>query len=77
MAQAKIFWDKDDYGMVEKIFKKSVEFCSDHDTWKLNVAHVLFMQGGKYKEAIAFYEPAVRKHYNGNVTKNFMTRSWI
>ena len=28
---------------VEKIFRKSVEFCNESDTWKLNVAHVLFM----------------------------------
>ena len=44
MAQAKIYWDRDDYAQVEKIFRKSVEFCSEHDMWKLNVAHVLFMQ---------------------------------
>jgi tetratricopeptide repeat protein 30 len=30
--------------MVEMIFKQSAEFCSEHDTWKLNVAHVFFMQ---------------------------------
>lgn len=29
---------------VEKVFRKSVEFCNENDTWKLNVAHVLFMQ---------------------------------
>ena len=44
MAQAKIYWDREDYAQVEKIFRKSVEFCSEHDMWKLNVAHVLFMQ---------------------------------
>ena len=44
MAQAKIYWDLGDYQQVEKIFRKSVEFCSEHDVWKLNVAHVLFMQ---------------------------------
>ncbi len=43
MAQAKIYWDLENYQQVEKIFRKSVEFCSEHDTWKLNVAHVLFM----------------------------------
>ena len=42
--QAKIYWDKTNYNMVEKIFRKSVEFCNEHDSWKLNVAHVLFMQ---------------------------------
>jgi tetratricopeptide repeat protein 30 len=46
MAQAKIYWDLGDYQQVEKIFRKSVEFCSEHDVWKLNVAHVLFMQVG-------------------------------
>lgn len=44
MAQAKIYWDTDNYYQVEKIFRKSVEFSSEHDVWKLNVAHVLFMQ---------------------------------
>ena len=44
MAQAKIYWDMENYYQVEKIFRKSVEFCSEHDVWKLNVAHVLFMQ---------------------------------
>uniref|UniRef100_A0A667X134 Tetratricopeptide repeat protein 30 n=1 Tax=Myripristis murdjan TaxID=586833 RepID=A0A667X134_9TELE len=64
MAQAKIYWNRENYHMVEKIFRKSVEICSEHDTWKLNVAHVLFMQENKYKEAIGFYEPIVRKHYD-------------
>ena len=30
--------------MVEKIFRQSAEFCSEHDLWKLNVAHVFFLQ---------------------------------
>jgi tetratricopeptide repeat protein 30 len=64
MTQAKIYWDQDNYSMVEKIFRKSVEFCNENDTWKLNVAHVLFMQESKYKEAISFYEPAVKKQYD-------------
>ncbi|TKC34825.1 hypothetical protein EI555_015012 [Monodon monoceros] len=64
MAQAKIYWNLENYPMVEKIFRKSVEFCNDHDVWKLNVAHVLFMQENKYTEAIGFYEPIVKKHYD-------------
>lgn len=63
MQQAKIYWDLDNYAQVEKIFRKSVEFCNEHDTWKLNVAHVLFMQENKFKEATGFYEPIVKKHY--------------
>ncbi|KAI9159576.1 hypothetical protein H9P43_008916 [Blastocladiella emersonii ATCC 22665] len=67
MAQAKLYWDTREYHVVEKIFRKSVEFCSEHDTWKLNVAHVLFMQENKYKEAISFYEPIVRKHLDDSL----------
>ncbi|XP_072298790.1 intraflagellar transport protein 70A isoform X1 [Eucyclogobius newberryi] len=63
MAQAKIYWNRENFQMVEKIFHKSVEVCTEDDTWKLNVAHVLFMQN-KYKEAIGFYEPIVKKHYD-------------
>lgn len=29
---------------VERIFRQSSEFCSEHDVWKLNVAHTFFMQ---------------------------------
>ncbi|XP_034839921.1 intraflagellar transport protein 70A isoform X2 [Maniola hyperantus] len=64
MAQAKIYWDKENYGQVEKIFRKSVEFCNESDVWRLNVAHVLFMQENKYKEAASFYEPIVKKQYD-------------
>lgn len=68
MAQAKIYWDIENYVMVEKIFKQSAEFCSDHDVWKLNVAHVFFMQETKFKDAIRYYEPAVKKHQeSGNI----------
>jgi tetratricopeptide repeat protein 30 len=66
MNQAKIYWDSAEYHVVEKIFRKSVEFCSEHDAWKLNVAHVLFMQENKYREAITFYEPLVTRHFESN-----------
>ncbi|XP_056017937.1 tetratricopeptide repeat protein 30A-like isoform X1 [Ostrea edulis] len=64
MQQAKIYWDMENYPHLEKIFRKSVEFCNEHDVWKLNVAHVLFMQENKYKEAAGFYEPIVKKNYD-------------
>lgn len=62
MAQAKIYWDLENYQLVEMIFKQSAEFCSEHDVWKLNVAHVFFMQETKFKDAIRYYEPFVKKH---------------
>jgi|UniRef100_A0A7S4G7V6 tetratricopeptide repeat protein 30 len=61
MAQAKIYWDLDHYAMVEKIFRQSAEFTSEHDIWKLNVAHTFFMSETKFKEAMRYYEPAVEK----------------
>ena len=64
MQQAKIYWDHENYTQVEKIFRKSVEFCKDQEVWKLNVAHVLFMQENKFKEAASFYEPLVKRHYD-------------
>eukprot|EP00055_Hartaetosiga_balthica_P002876 m.5609 g.5609 ORF g.5609 m.5609 type:complete len:648 (-) comp2437_c0_seq1:427-2370(-) len=60
MAQARIYWDIRHFEQVEKIFRKSIEFCNDHDTWRLNVAHVLYIQG-KYEEAVGFYAPIVEK----------------
>merc|ERR1719446_970882 len=61
MMQAKVYWDKGNYKQVEKIFRQSAEFCSEHETWKLNVAHVFFMQDNKYRDAIRYYEPFVRR----------------
>ena len=63
MQHARIFWDIQNFDQVEKIFRKSVEFCNDREVWKLNVGHVLFMQE-KYKEATTFYEPIVKNHYD-------------
>jgi len=61
MGQAKIYWDRENYTMVERIFRQSAEFCSEDEVWKLNVGHIFFMQE-KYKECIRYYEPFVKKH---------------
>jgi tetratricopeptide repeat protein 30 len=74
MAMAKIYWDLEHYQQVERIFRNSAEYCSEHDVWKLNVAHTFFMQSlsqdNKYKEAIRYYEPIVKRHSDNilNVT---------
>ena len=44
MSQARIYWDLEHYPMVERIFRQSAEFCSEHEVWVLNVAHVFFLQ---------------------------------
>jgi tetratricopeptide repeat protein 30 len=64
MSQARIYWDLEHYPMVEKIFRQSAEFCSEHEVWVLNVAHVFFLQETKFREAIRYYEPTVKKHAN-------------
>ncbi len=65
MGMARIYWERENYAQVEKIFRQAAEFASEHDTWKLNAAHVSFMQdGGKYREAIRYYEPLVKKHWD-------------
>jgi len=64
MQQATILWDRADYHELEKLFSHSVDYCSDNETWKLNVAHVLYMQGDKYDQAAQFYEPIVSRNYD-------------
>lgn len=65
MAQASIFWDFANWTEVERVLKKSMEYCNEHDVWRLNVGHVLFMQE-KYLDATSFYEPYVQK-YQANI----------
>ena len=64
MHQAKILWDRADYAELEKLFSRTMDYCSDNDTWKLNVAHVLYMQEDKYDQAARFYEPIVNSNYD-------------
>ncbi|XP_037950812.1 tetratricopeptide repeat protein 30 homolog [Teleopsis dalmanni] len=62
MSRAWIYWRDDDFVGAEREFRSSAEFCSENSIWRLNAGHVLFMQGDKYKEAAAFYEPIVRQN---------------
>lgn len=64
MAEANIYWNREDYDTVERLFKQSAEFCSVHDVWRLNLAHVFFIQDTKYNEAIHYYETILRKNMN-------------
>ncbi|CAM6014105.1 unnamed protein product [Sphagnum balticum] len=61
MAMAKIWWDKENYIQVERVLHQAADLCSEHDLWKLNVAHNLFMHDNRYKEAVHYYEPIVKK----------------
>lgn len=61
MAQAKIYWNRENYHMVQKIFQKSWEIWCEDETLKLNIAHMHFIQNN-YRKAISLYEPIVVKH---------------
>jgi len=72
MAQSKIYWDLENYTQVEKLFRKSIEFSSEHEVWKLNVAHVLFMQVGGCKSTrtlIVYIHPPSRLFFLSKETK--------
>lgn len=56
MAMARIYWDRENYPVVERLFRQAAEFCSDHDTWKLNAAHVFFMEE-KFKVLLFLFPP--------------------
>ena len=64
MTQCKLYWDMANYEQVERILRMNGEFISEHDTFKLNLAHTLFMQESKYKEAIRYYEQICKKSYH-------------
>ncbi len=67
MANALIYWEREDYAMVEEVLRQSQDICNDEDEWKLNTAHALFaqQQGNKFKECIPYYESFV-KVYGAN-----------
>ena len=64
MFQGKIFWDLENYQLVELLLMKYIDFCLDNRTWKLNLAHTYFMQPSKTVEAIQWYEPLVLGEQN-------------
>ena len=68
MAMGGYYWDKEDYNSTLHLFRQSAEFCCDHDTWKLNIAHAFFMlEKSKYEEAISYYAPFVKNQNNGDI----------
>lgn len=63
MAQASIYWEREDYSMVEHLLTNHAEYCCNHDEWILNMGHCIFaQQGGKFKDCIRYYESFVNTH---------------
>lgn len=44
MSMGAIYWERGAYSALEQLFRQSAEFCSESETWKLNVAHTFFLQ---------------------------------
>lgn len=60
--QAKIYWDLKDWKSVEELFKQNTQICADNKIFQTNMAHSVYMQEHKHKEAIAHYEQIVNQH---------------
>lgn len=43
MAQAHMFWELGQYSNTQAVLLQSKEFASEHEAWKLNMAHTHFM----------------------------------
>lgn len=43
MAQCQIYWDIQNYHMVQRILRQSEEFCQENPVWQLNMAHAYFL----------------------------------
>jgi tetratricopeptide repeat protein 30 len=57
MARAQIYWKQKDYVAAEQVLQNAPDLCADSDSWKLNMAHVLYVQQGlKTKECIPYYQ---------------------
>lgn len=67
MAQVNIYWQREEYSTVEKLFRQTADLCVDVDAWRLNVAHTFFVQGAKFKDAIKYYEPFVKEKSSGGI----------
>lgn len=63
LGAARVQWERGAYAAVERLFRASADLASEHDTWRLHVAHTFFMQAGRQREAIRYYEPLVRARW--------------
>jgi tetratricopeptide repeat protein 30 len=53
MAQAHIHWQLGHFSDVLRIFNQSKEFASEHEIWRLNVAHTHFMMVSAWQLSLA------------------------
>ncbi len=56
------YLDVEEDPRVKELMRMMGETALDSEVWKLNLAHVFFMQPGKHIDALKYYEPIVRNH---------------
>ena len=63
MYEANIYWKYNKYNKIEELFKKSAEFADNHDIWKLNYAHILFIKqtSNSFNQSIRLYQNIIKK----------------
>ena len=66
MSLAQLHWEAGAFGRAQEVLQQSAEFCSDHPTWRLNLAHALVAQedGFRLGEAAELYQSLVT-HFAG------------
>ena len=47
MMLGSIEWEAGAFTRAQEVLQQSAEFCSDHPTWRLNLAHTILAQEGK------------------------------
>ena len=60
--KARIYWEAKDFAKTEQVFEEVKGYCKDSEIFNMNMGHSLFMQEGRYDEAIEYYEEIVKRH---------------
>jgi len=60
--KARIYWEAKDFAKTEQVFEDLKSYCKESEVFNMNMGHSLFMQEGRYDEAMEYYEEIVRRH---------------
>lgn len=62
---ANLHWEGGSAARAQEVLQQSAEFCGDHATWRLNLAHTLVAQDGtRLPDAAELYE-SILQHFTG------------
>lgn len=59
--QALFLWDANQYELLERLLLKFKSILKDYPSWKINLAHTLFMMDSRYEESVKLYEALLPK----------------